>query len=792
MDGIVSADTRSRALGVAFTILIALLGPTASAALAQPSQSATAPIEGLVVDPDENPVAGARVRLTDGDSAAVLTDSEGRFRLEAPTGRIELRIEHPAFRPLVHEITTDTAARSDLTLRLAWAISVEDSVTVVGIRADDEVPVTKTDLEAERIQELSYGQDVPALLEVTPSVTWYSDSGSGANYSYFSIRGIQQSRINITLDGAPLNDPIEHVLFFNNFHDLVSEVDSVQIQRGVGISTVGAPAYGGSVNFVSPAPSSALAADARLILGSFDTRRASVGVESGTLGDGFTVGGRLSYASTDGYREHSGNDHHTVFFHSGWRDDRSSLRLTGFLGEEEGQLAYLAVEPEILADNPRFNPLDEAEREDFGQDFAQLRYSRATGDRGLLNASLYYNRAGGYYLLWDDPVAQSALLEFGIDQSFWGTMVSYSSGDDRLWTSFGAHYSDFSGDHTLDVDTDRIYLNTGFKDTANAFAKAELRLGDTLLFGDLGFRWARFAYDGEIDLGSVDWTFLDPRVGVRHWLSDRLSLYGSLGRAQREPARLDLLAGEDNATVMHDLGAVRPETVVDIELGVGYRTTDWQVNANLYAMEFTDEIALTGELSDVGLPLRRNVDDSYRRGIELDARWRPSPRWSFWSTLNLSRNEIASWTQFTDVYGPSFEFLGSRPITYRDVPPLLTPERVANLGAEWRRGDLTLAASLRHVGQQHLDNTGIERFKIPSFTNVDLRAAVGLESILDIGRPRLRVFVNNLFDEADHWASGYSYQFLNRNAAGDETLDGIPFYYPLADRNVMVTLEAEF
>lgn len=784
MDGI-RVRLRLRRTGIILSLsVLAVIAGAATTAVAQPLSQDTAPLIGTVVDPDGRPVAGARVTLGDTGGVAI-TDAGGRFELAARSGATTLRIRHPAFAPLELSLAPE-AARDSLELTLAWPVSLAESITVMGIRADEETPVTRAELSHERIQTLSFGQDVPALLEVTPSVTSYSDSGSGSNYSYFTIRGIQQTRINITLDGAPLNDPAEHALYFNNFHDLTSAVDSIQVQRGVGISTVGAPAYGGSVNFVSPAPAERAGGDARLVLGSFDTRRASIGLHSGPLGGGFSLGGRFSYSSTDGYRDHSGSEHHTLFVHGGWQDERSSLRLTGFLAEERSDMAFLAVEPEVLADDPRFNPLDEAERDEFGQDFAQLKYTRSTGERGLWTASLYYNRADGFFLLWDDPVAQTALLDFGVDQSFWGSMLTYSTGGERLWTSFGVHYNDFSGDHTLDVGGARAYSNTGFKNTANAFAKAELRLGGTLLFGDLGFRWARFAYEGDLDLGAVDWTFVDPRVGVRHWLSDRLSLYASVGRAQREPARLDLLAGEDNASVRHDLEAVRPESVVDVEAGVGFRTETLAVQANVYAMEFTDEIALTGELSDVGLPIRRNVDRSYRRGIELDLRWRPTGEWSVFHTVNLSRNRIRSWTQYTDVYDADFSYLGSEPLTYRDVPPLLTPERIANLGVEWSQGDLVLGGTLRHVAASHLDNTGLDRFTIPEYTRVDLRGVV------ELGRPRLRLFANNVLDAEDHYGSGYSYQFLVQDGSGATALDGIRYFYPLADRSLMAILEVDF
>ncbi len=452
-------------------------------------------------------------------------------------------------------------------------------------------------------------------------------------------------------------------------------------------------------------------------------------------------------------------------------------------------MAYLAVEPEVLADNRRFNPLDPAERDRFGQDFAQVKYSRLFDDGTLMTAAVYYNGANGWFKIRADPASPDQLLEFGIDQGFVGATVTASRRLGRLGTDFGLHLNDFSGDHTLDGGGERFYSNTGKKRTANGFAKFEYELERWLLFADLQVRWADFAYVGGVEIDPIDWTFFDPRIGFRRSLGPDLSLYGSLGRAQREPSRLDMLLGEDDATFPHDLGAVRPEEVVDLEFGVSLIRSDFRLQANLYAMEFSNEIALTGELSEVGLPLRRNVDDSYRRGLEFDLRWQLRPRWSLLATANMSRNRIREWTQFYDVYDAGGAWVGSKGVTYFDTPPLLSPEALLNLGGEWSRGGNAITLLGRWVDSSHLDNTGLEEFSTPAYLTVDLRATVDLGRLWESGSPRLRVFINNLLDSTRPYPSGYSYQFIERDAGGVDMLDGFSYYYPLATRNVMVALE---
>jgi iron complex outermembrane receptor protein len=312
------------------------------------------------------------------------------------------------------------------------------------------------------------------------------------------------------------------------------------------------------------------------------------------------------------------------------------------------------------------------------------------------------------------------------------------------------------------------------------------------LYGDIQARWAEFSYEGDIDLGSVDWTFLDPRVGFRWFASPRLSAYASVGRAQREPTRMDLLLGEDNATVMHDLRAVEPEEVVDFEAGVNLNTSRLGLQANVYSMEFTNEIALTGELSAVGLPLRRNVDDSFRRGLEVDLRFMVSRNWTILHSSNLSHNRISSWTQYYDVYDPQGNWIDSQSITHRDVPPLLTPEVIFNLGAEWSIKQARIALIGRYVGDSHLDNTGSDDFIAPAYANLDLRASIDLGRWWSGATPRLTFYVNNLLDDLEQYPSGYSYQFIVRDPSGPETIDGIPFYYPLAGRNLMAKLAFAF
>jgi iron complex outermembrane receptor protein len=745
-------------------------------------------VSGTVRSASGAPLAGVALSVDEG-SASTTTDAAGSFRLRVPPGDHRLRISHARYgtvaRPLA--VTADVA----LDLRLDPVYRLSEDVVVQAIRAEAKAPITKKDLDRAEIEQAYYGQEMPYLLKQAPSITQYSDTGMGAGYAYLYLRGIQQTRINLTLDGVPLSEPEDSALYFVDFGDFASSLDSIQIQRGVGTSTVGAASYGGSINFASLEVKDSRELLGSLGTGSFGSNRGSLAFQSGRVGPGLAFYGRGSYQATDGFRDHSGVTQRSLFYGATRQGERSFFKLFGFSGREKTQLAFLAVEKDVLEQDLRTNPLTPAERDDFGQNFLQAQFTRALGDSSSLAVQGYYNGAGGWYRLWDGP-AQATLLQYELDWHLVGGLVTVKHARGRVHFTAGAHLNAFTSDHGQ-RDTGaalRSYTNHGHKNEANGFAKLGYDVGRFHLYGDGQLRWARFRYEGALDLGSVDWTFFNPKVGLRYDLTPALGVYASVGKATREPARSDMLAGEDNPTIRYDLKAVLPERVWDFETGLDYRTPALSLQANAYAMEFRDEIALTGELSEIGLPLRRNVDRSHRRGLELDATWRLRPSFRVKGSANLSRNRIRTWTQFYDVYDPDGGYLESVGQVHHDVDPLLTPRFVGNLGAEWTpvKG-LGVSAFGRYVARAYLDNTSNETTTAPGFWNLDATATLDLARWIKKGRPRLRVQVNNVLDNRRLFASGYSYLYYTRDAGGGQTLAGTPYYYPLATRAVFVGLD---
>lgn len=579
------------------------------------------------------------------------------------------------------------------------------------------------------------------------------------------------TRINFTLDGVPLADSEDMGTYFADFPDLARSLESIQVQRGVGTSTVGSPSFGGSVNMESLALTPDRKTSATLGIGSFGNRQASVGYQSGQLQNGLALYTRLSYLENDGFRDHSGIRQHNFFLSAAKTLAASQLRLTGFSGHEDQQLAFFATDADTLQNDLRANPMRAEEKDSFGYDLAQLQWLREN-----MTASVYYQRGYGWYRLFDSGTDD--LHEYGLDGMLLGTLVTYSHTAGALTTNYGVHLNRFKRDHTRED-----YRNYGVKNEANAFAKAVWDAGAWHVYGDAQLRRTTFDYHGDVAIPSISWTFFNPKIGARRDLSSRSSVYASAGLSTREPTRNDLFQGEDNPSFAHDLHAVRPERLYDFEAGWNFRAANADLTANVYAMEFRNEIASTGELSDIGLLLRRNVDRSYRRGIELDLDWRATPALRLKTTANLSRNRIHEWTQFFDLYDDAFNYLGSRAQLYRNVQPLLTPNVLVSQSVDYAPlPRLGLGGVARYVGRSYLDNTNDAGFDAPSFFVVDANVSYAFTNAL-----RATLQVNNALDNDRVYPSGYSYRF---DFAGAPS--GTAYYYPQATRNAVLLMDFDF
>lgn len=677
--------------------------------------------------------------------------------------------------PVAAQQRPDSSARRD---SAALRQSLE-SVVIQGTRAPagGATNAARHLMTRHEIERSTTGQDASMALKATPSMSTYSESGAGSGYSYVRLRGIDQSRLNITLDGVPLNDPEDQVLYFSNVPDFLGSISSVDIGRGVGSSTFGTSSFGGSLNFQSiPLATTARGGQVELSAGSFNTWRASMQGAMGVSSRGFAAYGRFSRQGTEGYRDHSGNDAWSAFGSAGWFRERDALKLTAFAGLSGMRLAYYAASEADLAENRRANPLSDAEGDRFHQEMISLQYARsiATGLDGTL--LLYRNSAAGAYDVNFGPGSSGAdtYANFGLAHVWHGATAVLNWNPSRWQLSLGGTASDYHRDHWMAVRPNlesREYDNTGVKREASTFLKATTSLTSTLRVGaDVSVRYARFRYDpsanADLPPQPVTWSFVNPKFGMTWDASPALSVFATAGRSWREPTRGDLLAGADdlnrqNANGIIPFSQVNSEKVDDYELGFTWRGSSAALTANVFAMEFHNEIAAIGELALTGAPLRKSVPKSHRRGIELDGSTGALAGGTFSGNFMWMTARIAEYTD--DGAGQ----------TYRDIEPVMTPPIVANLrwdSPAFRQFGVAIAG--RHVDRMHLANDGNDALVVPPSTtfSASVRATRGSWSAL--------LEVNNLLD-ANAYSAGYT--------------DGsVRYFYPIAERHFVLTLRRAF
>jgi iron complex outermembrane recepter protein len=657
-----------------------------------------------------------------------------------------------------------------------------ESVQVTAVRGGAPAISAKT-LSAGEIGRHYTGQEVPILLQASPGITSYAESGSGSNYSYMRMRGMDQTRINITLDGIPLNEPEDEGLYFSNFPDFANSIASVQVQRGVGSSTHGVASYAGSVNFESvPLASVRRGGEVQLTRGSYNTSRLSGEYQSGLTTSGFAGYLRASAQTTDGYRYNSGNRSNSWFASGGWFGTNDVIKGTLLAGLSSNEQAYYASPLSVLRRTPRDNPYGnagtDAVDDRFHQDMASLSWTHALSTSASIATTAYGFDAGGWYdVPWGGDTYNYDL------HSRWGGIISALEwkGESNS-ASLGVHASRYAREHWMytrpDLST-RDYDNTGYKGEQSAFAKGSYVRGRTTLFGDLQLRLAQFRYEPTANSGvapaRVKWSFFNPKAGASVRVTPSLTGYASVGMNGREPTRADMFAGADDldsvtARSVLPLTRVHPESARDVEAGVTWQRPTVALQANLFLMQFRNEIAPIGEINEIGYVLHKNVAHSVRRGAEGDLTWRVSPRLTAVATASLTDARIREYRD--DATGEVFH----------DATALLTPKFVSGHGI---RADLASWASLdldgRYTSRMMETNTNDARFVVPASWYADGGVT------LRIARQSVLVAVRNIFDQRVY-TGGYPGPVPD--SADPSAME--PYYYLLAPRNFTVSARLVF
>lgn len=790
-------------------------------------------LSGTVKNTHAAPLQGANIVLAGPSSLAGTSNFEGKFTFnKLKKGHYTIEVSFVGYK--TYTTALEIPYVGELTVELEEDPYLADEVVVIATRAGDKAPLAFSEIDKVTLEETNMGKDMPYLLENTPSVVTTSDGGTGVGYTGIRIRGSDPTRVNVTLNGIPYNDSESQGVYWVDLPDFASSVESIQVQRGVGTSTNGAGAFGASINVQTNGLNKAAYATFDNSFGSFNTRKHTLNAGTGLLNDKFTVDARLSKIYTDGYLDRAYADLDSWYVSGGYYGKSSLLKFNIFSGHETTYQAWYGtpearvrndvqgmqdyISRNFLSQEDADNLLNSGrtynyytydnEVDDYTQTHYQLLYSQDISESFLLNAALHYTKGGGYY---EQYKAGEDLADYGITEPIIGTdTITTSDLIRRRWLdndfyglTFSGHYSPsqsteiilggawnrYEGDHFGEViwaefagDSqirDRYYDNYAEKTDYNVYLKGSIDLSSSLsAFGDLQFRGIDYLLVGTDNdqqlLGdNFNWQFFNPKIGLSYFLDAGRNLYASFSVANKEPSRSDII---DNLTGTTPI----QETLHDYELGYRQTKSPLQLNANLYYMDYVNQLVLTGQLNDVGSSLRANVPKSYRLGLELEVGYQVTDNFQLSGNLTISENKIKEYTEYIYDYGVNWDEYNEVAIVHKNTNIAYSPSVIAGGLLRFTPiSGLNLVWSNKYVGDQYLDNTSNEQRKLDGYYLSDFRANYGF-SALSMKRISLNFAVYNIFNK-HYEANGYTWGYMG---GGNEVREN--FYYPQAGTNFMV------
>lgn len=791
-------------------------------------------LTGIVKNQQGEPLIGANVIIKE-SFKGIATNSKGEFRFS--------KLNQQTYTLVVSYLGYNTEEKSiDLTntqyieFILNPSTILSEEVIVKATRASKSDAVSFTNISNDRIKDNNFGQDVAYLISRTPSIVQTSDAGTGIGYTNFRIRGTDMNRINITVNGIPLNDSESHGVFWVNMPDFVASVDNIQIQRGVGTSTNGAAAFGATLNMQTKTFHKDPYAEINSFAGSFNTYRNSVSFGTGMINNKFTFDGRLSKITSDGYVDRASSDLNSYYLSGSYYTNKSLLKLNLISGKEktyqawngvpkvrlendyEGMQRYLdhwlidqeEYENLINSNNRTYNLYTyDNETDNYQQNHYQLFYSYEFNTNLHINTALHYTQGKGYYeqfkkdrdfsdynldqvILTSDTIESTDLVQQKwLDNHFYGGVFSAEYSNKKLNVSIGGSWNQYIGDHFGEVIwaqyasngniRHRWYESEGKKDDFTAYTKIKYSFFNKLnAYIDLQYRNIDYSIDGiDDDLRNISqqhkFLFFNPKAGISFQISDIHSLYATFGVANREPNR-------SNYTDAAPGHIPRHETLYNYELGYSLNYSKSYLTTNIYYMDYNNQLVLTGQINDVGSPVMTNVEKSYRSGIELSAGVKPWRIFQADVNVTLSENKIKNFTEYIDNWDTGDQSainLGTTDISF-------SPSIVANsdLMVEPIK-NLRINFITKYVGKQYIDNTSTDEKSLNPYLVSDLKLSYSIK-IKGIDELSFNLLINNLFNheyESNAWV--YSYIYENR----EYSMDG---YFPQAGINLMGGIRVRF
>ncbi|MDX1905928.1 MAG: TonB-dependent receptor [Bacteroidia bacterium] len=517
-----------------------------------------------------------------------------------------------------------------------------------------------------------FGQDLPYQLGQTPGATYYTDAGSFWGYSYLRLRGMDQTRIQVSLEGIPLSEPEDQGAYFSNFPDVYNAMNRVTITRGVGLSEAGTAGFAGTVTAWLPVLQDSAAWELGAGYGRWDARRLYGAIQTGRH-KGWALYARGAYVHADGYKHRSAHTGYSGILRAGYRSTRHDLILTHLTGHQTNQLAWLGAPADSLRRNPRFNANSE-EDDRFLQTLTSLRHTWRPGRLATLHTDLYYNHLQGGYdfdlnnFLGLPRTDEKYRYDFNSHMAGLNTRYLYTS--THLRAAAGLQAYTYARRHTgSERSLGQLYQNTGYKQEITAWTQTTYTWGRAGLQADLQLRAVGFTYTGDSGPSPdpLRWRFVNPRLAAWYEPRSALRLYANAGRTGREPTRNDMFSGNDDlpydAQGRPALAFTDPESVYQAEAGARQRWRQLDVELSVYHLQFRNEIVLSGEFGPNGLVLNRNVARSARTGLEISYRKASGTRMLVDGNLSLSHNRIREGDlRFQPVLAPAL--IANQAVTY--------------------------------------------------------------------------------------------------------------------------------
>ena len=705
--------------------------------------------------------------------------------------------------------STQVVAKKDSTNKFTDSIRSLPPLEIKAIRLSEQAPFAKTNISKAQIALNNVGQDLPFLLENTPSVVVHADAGIGVGYTGIRIRGTDATRINFTLNGIPYNDAESMGTFFVNIPDFGSSVNSIQIQRGVGTSTNGAGAFGASVNLMTNEYNPNAYLSLQNTAGSFNSFKNNLVFGSGLINNKFTFDGRVSSIRSDGFIDRANSDLKSFFLSSTYWGEKSSLRLNVFSGKERTYQAWYGVPQELLATNRTFNPAGtekadapyENQTDNYTQSHYQLFYNEQINTNWKWNTAFFLTTGKGYYeeykagvdfadynidIKGEINVPADLVRRRWLDNNFYGQITALSYVDSLNDLTIGGGWTVYDGLHfgtlpylsqTFAPANFRYYDNDAIKKERNSYVKWERKLSKQFKsFLDLQYRYVSHQMNGFTRNTDLEierkFNFFNPKMGLTYQAKN-IFYYTSVAVANKEPNRDDF---EASATEQP-----RREQLVDWETGFELKKPKYAINANVYYMNYKDQLVLTGKINDVGAYTRTNVPKSYRAGLELQVKYAFNKKYNTSYSITFSQNKIEEFTEYIDDYDQFTQVA----IQHKNTNIALSPSLITNRTFNWKPNDkLSFFWTTKYTSKQFLDNTQNKDRQLDAFFINDLNAHWTILNKTKFTM-LLQLYANNVLD-VKYAPNGYTFSYIY-----DRTLTTSNNFYPMAGRNYWISLKID-